>query len=695
MNFIRCVFLIVIVTWCAAGKLNMNLFSNLVDIDKQFLQVHTNELIAKYMDDEDYIVYEHITKNMHLKKNYVEVIIQGDLKNKGDKCVDSFVFLLPYHEAFQASTLRVRDQNQSELRYQVLQEPRHDAREIQVDTFNEDYDLEQFQVKAYRVTLKRRLHKDEKVSLHFGYVLGQPYFPFPVDISPEEGQKVMFYLSSKILLPYEVEEKEELKIFLCKNCSIVRIEDDNFLRSFVKVNDDTYVCEKTEGRTVGELPRGVEETFRDDQKEFVAKESKLGPFMLGQKVLFYFRSNNHLGYFEQVTKDIKLSQLGFVYEREEYILRNDAGRIHTFDRYLLSDYENRHTSEEKGNGTDTDTDTDDQSTTIIYSMKSKINYDIYDYEYFDDLGKIYLIQAEEIFDRKKRKSHIQFDLRPRYPLLGGWRAHFFNAFYHESNLYRIKNKENYYAYRIDISPSIKSFFIKQLKVRISLPPFSDDVAVVSRDDRVNVQTSKQKGWLDLFSFRNVVEIQIEKFFPPMDENYYQDFLVMYKYKFFNLFWKPLLVILITFAAILLLCFLRELPFNFNTEKENADKKEIEERAIFLEKCKELYENLSYISDQLIQSISNLTPEEKINQKVQLLEAEDKWTYDFIYFTKEFYTNFESSSRNESLQNYMDKCFNYHAIVKKYFEAQLLNDLNSNLNEVAQAEKELLLLLKYT
>ncbi|KJP89680.1 hypothetical protein AK88_00640 [Plasmodium fragile] len=689
MNLIPWVFLSVVVIWCVAGKLSLNLFSNLVNIDVEFLEAHKNELIKKYVGDEDYMVYEHITKDMHLKKNYVEVIIRGDLKNKGDKSVQSFVFLLPYHEAFQASTLRVRDHNEGELRYQILHEPRHDASEIQVDPFNEDYDLDRFQVKAYRVTLKRKLHKDEKVSLYFGYALGQPYFPFPADISPEEGQKIMFYLSSKILLPYDVEEKEELKIFLCKNCSIVRIEDGDFLRSFVKVNDDTYVCEKSGGGAVGgELPQGGE-AVSHDQNELVAKGKELGRFTLGHKALFYFRANNHLGYFERVTKDIKLSQLGFVYEREEYILRNDAAKIHTFDRYLLSDYESKHTSQEEGK------ETDDQSTTIIYSMKSRINYDIHEYEYFDDLGKIYLIQAEEIFDNKKKKSHIQFDLRPRYPLLGGWRAHFFNSFYHESNLYKIKNKKNYYAYKIDISPSIKSFFIKKLKVRISLPPFSDDVAVVSRDDSVNVLTSKQKEWLDLFSFRNVVEIQIEKFFPPMDENYYQDFLVMYKFKFFNLFWKPLLVILITFAAILLICLLRELPFNFNTAKENADKRESEDRAIFLEKCKELYENLSYISDQLIQSISNLTPEEKISQKVQLLEAEDKWTYDFIYLTKEFYRNFESSSSKQSLQSYVDKCFNYHAVVKKYFEAQLFNDLNLNLNEVAQAEKELLLLLKYT
>ncbi|CAI7720187.1 dolichyl-diphosphooligosaccharide--protein glycosyltransferase subunit OST1, putative [Plasmodium vivax] len=693
MKLIRCVLLTAIVTWCAAGKLKQSLFSNLVSIDMQFLSAHRNELIAKYVGDEDCMVYEQITKDMHLRRNYVEVIIRGDLKNRGDKSVDSFVFLLPYHEAFQASTLRVRDQDRNELRYQVLQEPRRDASEIEVDPFNEDYDLEQFQVKAYRVTLKRRLHKGEKVSLHFGYALGQPYFPFPVDLSPGEEQKLMFYLSSKILLPYDVEEREELKIFLCKNCAIARIEDGDFLRSFVKVNEDTYVCERGGGgrrRAVGDHPQG-EAAIRTDPNEFPAQERELGRFTLGQKALFYFRANNHLGYCERVTKEIKLSQLGFVYEREEYVLRNDAARINTFDRYVLSDYESRHTSEGKGKGKGTD----DQSATIIYSMKSKINYDIYEYEYFDDLGKIYLIQAEEIFDHKKKNSHIMFDLRPRYPLLGGWRAHFFNSFYHDSNLYRIKNKENYYAYKIDIAPSIKAFFIKQLKVRISLPPFSENVAVVSRDDSVNVLTSKQKEWLDLFSFRNVVEIQIEKFFPPLDENYYQDLLVMYKFRFFNHFWKPLLVILIAFAAILLLCLLRELPFDFNTAKEKADKRESEEHATFLEKCKELYENLSYISDQLIQSMSKLTPEEKVSQKVELLEAEDKWTYDFIYYTKEFYRNFERSSSKQSLQSYVDKCFNYHAIVKKYFEAQLLNDLSFNLNEVAQAEKELLLLLKYT
>lgn len=101
MKLIRCVLLTAIVTWCAAGKLKQSLFSNLVSIDMQFLSAHRNELIAKYVGDEDCMVYEQITKDMHLRRNYVEVIIRGDLKNRGDKSVDSFVFLLPYHEAFQ------------------------------------------------------------------------------------------------------------------------------------------------------------------------------------------------------------------------------------------------------------------------------------------------------------------------------------------------------------------------------------------------------------------------------------------------------------------------------------------------------------------------------------------------------------------------------------------------------------------
>ncbi|GAW80705.1 ribophorin I [Plasmodium gonderi] len=661
MKFMKLLLINVLLIFFARGKLNLKQYTNLVELDIQFLNTYKNELKEKYVGNDNCITYVHITKYFHLKKNHVEIIIRGDLKNKSDKTVDNFIFFLPYHEAFQATTLHVKDKNENHLRYQILKEVQDNGKGIKVDPFNEDYDLEQFQVKVYKVMLNKKLHKNEKISVEYAYSIGQAYYPFPVDISLMENQNLLFYFSSKILLPYNVEEKEEIKIFLCRNCTIVQMEDHNFLKNFEKMNDDTYFYEKK-------------------------KKNELNAFSLGYKVLFYFQSNNNLGYFEKVVKDIKISQLGYIYEKEEYILHNNAARVNKFDRYILSDLENKHTSGEK--------EPKNEQTTIIYSMKSKINYDIYEYEYFDDIGKIYLIRAEEIYDKKKEKSLIQFDIRPRYPLLGGWRAHFFNAFYHHSNLYQVKNKKNYYAYKIDISPSIKSFFIKQLNVRIFLPPFSEDVSIISRDDNINILTSSKKEWLDWFTFRNVIEIQIEKFFPQIDENYYQNMLVMYKFRFFNIFRKPILIIFILFLVILLFFFLRGLTFEFNTENENLARKEHAEHKVFLEKCKELYENLSYISDKLIQSLSNLTPQEKMHLKKELLEGEEKWTYDFIYFTNEFYRNFENTTKKQTMQNYLDRCFNYHVIVKKYFEAQLLNDLNINLKEIAQAEKELMLLLKY-
>ncbi|KYO03232.1 putative dolichyl-diphosphooligosaccharide--protein glycosyltransferase subunit 1, partial [Plasmodium gaboni] len=133
---------------------------------------------------------------------------------------------------------------------------------------------------------------------------------------------------------------------------------------------------------------------------------------------------------------------------------------------------------------------------------------------------------------------------------------------------------------------------------------------------------------------------------------------------------------------------------FNTVNENEIEKEKIQQQLFHEKSKELYENLSYISDKLIQSVNCLNGKEKKENSEILTQLEEKWTYDFIIYTKEFYRLFEYSDKKYELQEYVDKCFNYHAVVKQFFEAQKSNNLNVNLNEIAKAEKDLLLLLKY-
>ncbi|KYN93556.1 dolichyl-diphosphooligosaccharide--protein glycosyltransferase subunit 1, putative, partial [Plasmodium reichenowi] len=99
--------------------------------------------------------------------------------------------------------------------------------------------------------------------------------------------------------------------------------------------------------------------------------------------------------------------------------------------------------------------------------------------------------------------------------------------------------------------------------------------------------------------------------------------------------------------------------------------------------------------KLIQSINSLKGKKKQKENSEILtKLEEKWTYDFIFYTKEFYRLFEYSDKKYELQDYVDKCFNYHAVIKKFFQAQIIHNLNVNLNEIAKAEKDLLLLLKY-
>ncbi|SOV73920.1 dolichyl-diphosphooligosaccharide--protein glycosyltransferase subunit 1, putative [Plasmodium sp. gorilla clade G3] len=681
------------------GKLNIDIFQKLVNIDIEYINVYKNDIEKKYMKKLDSLIFEHVSKYINLKNNYVEIVIKGKLKNVQDTLGESFLFLLPYHEAYQGTNLYALDEEGNILKHNILKDTK-DIEEMNIDSFNYDVDISNFNIKVYEIILSRKLKLEENVLVELSYTLGQPYFPYPLDIDFIDKQNVLFYISSKILLPYEVEKYERIHIKLCEDCHIVNLDDAYFLKDIKKINDKNYIIEY---------------------------QHNIKSFDLGNKVLLYFMCDYNLGYFEKVIKNINISSVGYIYEKEEYFLKNNSAKINKFDRYILSDYESRYTSP-GGSITGTINSTDNigfinvekkndivnnipiknisnskfptnktyNHNSIIYSLESKINYNIYDYNYFDDLGKIYLIRGEEIYDDEKKKNILKFDVKPRYPLLGGWKFHFFNTFYHYSNLYKMKNKSNGYAYKVDISPTIKSFYIKQLNINICLPSYSHDILINKNNlkNNLHVQTTKKKEWIDLFSERNVVQLQIDKFFPYTDEKYMNNFLVMYNLPITHIFIKPLILIIITFFLVLLSFIIKHISFNFNTVNENQIEKEKIDQQLFYEKSKELYENLSYISDKLIQSVNCLKGKEKKENSEILTKLEEKWTYDFIIYTKEFYRLFEYSDKKYELQDYVDKCFNYHAVVKKFFEAQIIHNLNVNLNEIAKAEKDLLLLLKY-
>lgn len=91
------------------------------------------------------------------------------------------------------------------LKHNILKDTK-DIEEMNIDPFNDDVDLSHFNLRVYEIILSRKLKLEENVLVKLSYTLGQPYFPYPLEIDFINKQNVLFYLSSKILLPYQVEK---------------------------------------------------------------------------------------------------------------------------------------------------------------------------------------------------------------------------------------------------------------------------------------------------------------------------------------------------------------------------------------------------------------------------------------------------------------------------------------------------------
>lgn len=645
-------------------------FSDIIDLEKKYIHLNQNELKQKYVKNYDSLVFTHIMKEFHMEKNHVRVLIKGEIKNVSSTSVGAFTFFLPYHEAYQMSSFQIKDHEAKSLNYQIFNSVK-DINEIRVDSFQQQWNINDFKTQVIEILLHENLKKEETKNIKISYFLHHAYIPFPSEVSSIDHQNVLFYFTSAILLGYPAETLQVL-INMCDDCMIVQMKDAEFMKEFRQINVNTYLYE-------------IKDRVRS--------------FSLGNKVFFYFTLVSPLGYFEKVHKEVYISQLGMIYEKEEYFLINNASRIRHFDRYMLSNMERKYNDMEEKNIKEKEEKEEDKikrdliKTTVIYGVRSEIDYDIYEFNFYDNLGKIYLVNRKKIYDKERKKTSFVFELKPRYPLLGSWNAHFFNSFHHYHNLFKVKNN-HYFAYKIDIAPSIKSFFIKNLQITIILPLYSKNIAM-NKKFPLEIQMENRKEWLDIKSSRKVIHLTLRNFFPYEDSNKYQNYYVTYYLPWGSFLLRPIYIILIffiLFLIIFLFFWTKRSSFKFDTCKEKLIHEEKEERNEFVTHGKELYEQLLLISEKLFGSIKeNIHYSGNVIHDMKHLE--ENWTFDFIYYVNKFQKQMKHMVNRKLKQNFIDQCNNYHVAVKNTYN-RILKNKPYDLNEIKDAERNILQLLYY-
>ncbi|CAG2114236.1 unnamed protein product, partial [Medioppia subpectinata] len=188
----------------------------------------------------------------------------------------------------------------------------------------------------------------------------------------------------------------------------------------------------------------------------------------------------------------------------------------------------------------------------IKSWKTKLPLNARDIYYRDDIGNISTSNV------KAGSQHLVVDLRPRFPLFGGWKTHYILGYYTSSQDILL-NKGNDFVLKM---PFVDHIFdnnvIDDVTVKVILPEGSSDINYRSAYTVDRQKDQKHYTYLDTIG-RTVLVFHKSN----LVEEHIQDVEVHYKYNKLLMLQEPLLIVVAIFALCLLVIIYVRLDFSIS------------------------------------------------------------------------------------------------------------------------------------
>lgn len=167
-----------------------------------------------------------------------------------------------------------------------------------------------------------------------------------------------------------------------------------------------------------------------------------------------------------------------------------------------------------------------------------------------------------------QKDSVELDLRPRFPLFGGWRTHYTLGYNVPSFEYLFNNGENYLLKMRLIDHIYDDMVVDEIVVKIILPEGSNNVKLITPYSVNRQGDSLHYTYLDTFG-RPVIEFSKRN----LVENHIHDFNLKYAFPKILMVQEPLLIV--GFLYILFLCVIiwMRLDFSITKEKEQHHHKD--------------------------------------------------------------------------------------------------------------------------
>jgi oligosaccharyltransferase complex subunit alpha (ribophorin I) len=166
------------------------------------------------------------------------------------------------------------------------------------------------------------------------------------------------------------------------------------------------------------------------------------------------------------------------------------------------------------------------------------------------------------------KDSVELDLRPRFPLFGGWKTHYTLGYNVPSFEYLFNKGENYLLKMRLIDHIFDDMIIDEVIVKIILPEGCSNIKLITPYSVSRLPDELHYTYLDTFG-RTIISFTKKN----LVENHIHDFNLKYTFSKILMLQEPLLVIGFLYILFVFVIIWMRLVFNITKEKENHHHKD--------------------------------------------------------------------------------------------------------------------------
>lgn len=189
----------------------------------------------------------------------------------------------------------------------------------------------------------------------------------------------------------------------------------------------------------------------------------------------------------------------------------------------------------------------------IHTLLPALAADVY---YRDEIGNISTSNLRKTITKGKTGVPLDFELRPRFPLFGGWKTHYTIGYNLPIYQYLFNNGNDYLLKMSLLDHLYADQFIESATIRIILPEHSTDLELVTPYKVEQEADAVHYTYLDTVG-RPVVVINVKN----SVDNHIQDFQLRYKFQKAMILKEPLMIVAAFFVIFSFIIFVVRIDFS--------------------------------------------------------------------------------------------------------------------------------------